>query len=266
MGRWTRVHPRVCGGAGDEVPESGDRTGSIPACAGEPSRRARGNRPITVHPRVCGGAEGTHEASITVEGSIPACAGEPPPSTNRTGSRWVHPRVCGGAFAEAAVAASTSGPSPRVRGSRDDGVLVVGLGGSIPACAGEPWTGGQERLWRRVHPRVRGAAVDNLAVDLAREGSSPPARGRQDVRERNPAGVGFIPARAGPTPRTVTPKRVLRVHPRPRGAALPVGSGCAPTRVHPRFRGCFSSRLSRDPPVLVHPRVRGVLVLYLVTG
>ena len=49
-------------------------------------------------------------------------------------------------------------------------------------------------------------------------GSSPPARGRQHVRERNPAGLGFIPASVGPTPRTVTPKRVLRVHPRARGA------------------------------------------------
>ena len=69
------VYPRVCGGTGgvaliippaeglsprvrgNRSRSSGDRasTGSIPACAGEPSRPRPGRRLFTVYPRVCGG-------------------------------------------------------------------------------------------------------------------------------------------------------------------------------------------------------------------
>ena len=78
--RWClRVHPRVCGGAThdhahrtrppgpsprvrgsrDRACERDGRRGSIPACAGEPARRAAGPGGAAVHPRVCGGASGS---------------------------------------------------------------------------------------------------------------------------------------------------------------------------------------------------------------
>ena len=72
-------------------------TGSIPACAGEPSQKRMRLRPHRVYPRVCGGASIKCPASAVLPGlsprvrgsllwrktetsktgSIPACAGEP---------------------------------------------------------------------------------------------------------------------------------------------------------------------------------------------
>ena len=115
--RDTAVYPRVCGGTDSVCRVCGEhqglsprvrgnrsrpvrcdrRTGSIPACAGEPCRRGARGTPMSVYPRVCGGtAGGAHQTramfglSPRVRGnpsglclwcewvrSIPACAGEP---------------------------------------------------------------------------------------------------------------------------------------------------------------------------------------------
>ena len=112
-----RVYPRVCGGtttplttagggAGlsprvrgnqDSIDANMAHTGSIPACAGEPSIPRRPERSCRVYPRVCGGtaAEACDvpaedglsprvrgnltitDADAIKDGSIPACAGEP---------------------------------------------------------------------------------------------------------------------------------------------------------------------------------------------
>ena len=112
-----RVYPRVCGGAflrrrslempeglsprvrGSQARPSSERAGqgSIPACAGEPSRKRSGQRMRWVYPRVCGGARrmalearlksglsprvrgsrASESGGEDFSGSIPACAGEP---------------------------------------------------------------------------------------------------------------------------------------------------------------------------------------------
>ena len=92
-------------------------SGSIPACAGEPTTRCPTRRAPGVHPRVCGGAYGL-DAEWSIDegpsprvrgsrvdyllhafctGSIPACAGEPRGSCTHKRATRVHPRVCGGA-------------------------------------------------------------------------------------------------------------------------------------------------------------------------
>ena len=111
------VHPRVCGeaavsvramvhargpsprvrGSPDQLAVDYLSDGSIPACAGKPTRWRPPRRCVRVHPRVCGEARSgkTHAASIggpsprvrgspaagiepdVVDGSIPACAGKP---------------------------------------------------------------------------------------------------------------------------------------------------------------------------------------------
>ena len=182
-----RVDPRVCGGAYalSTVPSCtrgrsprvrgspvrggvGDaREGSIPACAGEPPAPRRRSRPVRVDPRVCGGAR-TPWPAVTSRtgrsprvrgsrrlrhgprrppGSIPACAGEPRPSRARAWRRRVDPRVCGGARCRHHAPHSARGRSPRVRGSLFMGPAAAGVGGSIPACAGEPGTA--RSVWRR---------------------------------------------------------------------------------------------------------------------
>ena len=112
-----RVYPRVCGGtmrrncwrwpvrglsprvrgnrAGRRIPAG--RSGSIPACAGEPRCRRHSPRDCQVYPRVCGGTRSEHGVvnpnqglsprvrgnpglylrSCRLTRSIPACAGEP---------------------------------------------------------------------------------------------------------------------------------------------------------------------------------------------
>ena len=131
-----RVYPRVCGGTvvGPSVSlvdqglsprvrgnrPDGDRAtaagGSIPACAGEPTRWRPRDSSRGVYPRVCGGTAGTLHAGLHLLGlsprvrgnpaeieqgrhilrSIPACAGEPVIRPSRRGQKRVYPRVCGG--------------------------------------------------------------------------------------------------------------------------------------------------------------------------
>ena len=173
------VYPRVCGGTEPPAPEPppimglsprvrGNQkaplsaramSGSIPACAGEPCTGTPPPPPPTVYPRVCGGTgdcspskksppglsprvRGNHrlgQPPVADRRSIPACAGEP-----QTPLRWrddirVYPRVCGGTSKIIAAQECAGGLSPRVRGNLAPGVDDVVLGGSIPACAGEPW-------------------------------------------------------------------------------------------------------------------------------
>ena len=130
------VYPRVCGGTGlpmknlrvssglsprvrgnlDKAVDAHLDTGSIPACAGEPRRRARWNRKLWVYPRVCGGTQvvawledqllglsprvrgnpTAHCMPLSFFRSIPACAGEPPAPAPARPARRVYPRVCGG--------------------------------------------------------------------------------------------------------------------------------------------------------------------------
>ena len=130
------VYPRVCGGTRVSHSTSPHRrglsprvrgnlyghprgnmvTGSIPACAGEPTSCCPPCTYRRVYPRVCGGTtvyaaknggvaglsprvrgnlrkKGGHLRPV---GSIPACAGEPKASASSLSIQQVYPRVCGG--------------------------------------------------------------------------------------------------------------------------------------------------------------------------
>ena len=131
-----KVYPRVCGGTTSRRAKAftaqglsprvrGNpyqyriatvRTGSIPACAGEPAQRWTPCDCWGVYPRVCGGTPFAHHALTSVEGlsprvrgnrpgghrnggshgSIPACAGEPFNNLTAGTTYTVYPRVCGG--------------------------------------------------------------------------------------------------------------------------------------------------------------------------
>ncbi len=130
------VYPRVCGGTPRTFRRSdksgglsprvrGNRVtvcdheivpGSIPACAGEPSRALTSTRRSAVYPRVCGGTANGDFADADDKGlsprvrgnpaaghggghaarSIPACAGEPITARGVIQAQQVYPRVCGG--------------------------------------------------------------------------------------------------------------------------------------------------------------------------
>ena len=153
-----RVYPRVCGGTA--IVENGNRIGkglsprvrgnrraqarrerqarSIPACAGEPAPYASDHDAQQVYPRVCGGNLDNLALAIPSERSIPACAGEPARQTPHDDDGRVYPRVCGGTRGKTPQVAGEGGLSPRVRGNLEMWEWNVLIGGSIPACAGEP--------------------------------------------------------------------------------------------------------------------------------
>ena len=183
------------------------RVGSIPACAGEPSRRARGCGSRRVYPRVCGGtasssgfAEAISGLSPRVRGnprrrhlpcqrlgSIPACAGEPRSHAARSPCPRVYPRVCGGTQRVRLVRRQVEGLSPRVRGNQKMCASAAAMTGSIPACAGEPSAASPRRSCRRVYPRVCGGTRLGDGDRRFDEGLSPRVRGN--------------PCRAGPAGR-----------------------------------------------------------------
>ena len=194
-----RVYPRVCGGTTYHGGRSGiveglsprvrgnralvqgpvRHAGSIPACAGEPTRRLARPSFLPVYPRVCGGTYELSDASLYCKGlsprvrgnpsapepsalrprSIPACAGEPFLKGLRLSSSRVYPRVCGGTERVAPMSIEGMGLSPRVRGNPLARAARPASIRSIPACAGEPvgspTTG---RIWW-VYPRVCGGTV-----------------------------------------------------------------------------------------------------------
>ena len=152
-----RVYPRVCGGTmlsphsisevrGLSPRVRGNRppsapvcvaSGSIPACAGEPSAGLSSAPPATVYPRVCGGTPESMSGGMKTRGlsprvrgnrwgpgssggsvgSIPACAGEPRRGRLRRWRGRVYPRVCGGTATLMMNRWSMLGLSPRVRGN-----------------------------------------------------------------------------------------------------------------------------------------------------
>ena len=155
------VYPRVCGGTEERarmdvvvvglsprvrgnLGRGGVRAvgyGSIPACAGEPLNRARGDMICRVYPRVCGGTilpfcttcsliglsprvrgnPSTARQYSSLIRSIPACAGEPSVSLMRVRIEKVYPRVCGGTICNRAKILRHTGLSPRVRGNQSPG-------------------------------------------------------------------------------------------------------------------------------------------------
>ncbi len=232
-----RVYPRVCGGAvstgnlvnarpglsprvrGSPVGiiNSTNSSGSIPACAGEPSPYDLSIRHLRVYPRVCGGAtapddhltadeglsprvrgsRGRRSPACRRSGSIPACAGEPKSCHPVLPSGRVYPRVCGGAFGGVVCALSTLGLSPRVRGSPTSLGKETHHSGSIPACAGEPQPALPIARPGWVYPRVCGGAPARTSGVAITPGLSPRVRGSHRTAARRRHHQGSIPACAG---------------------------------------------------------------------
>ena len=207
---------------------------SIPACAGEPHSSPTIRTSRRVYPRVCGGTtlfaddpdippglsprvRGNHtlrRRSGHPAGSIPACAGEPILAKRLRPSDEVYPRVCGGTRDLADGDQGQVGLSPRVRGNRlriggEDADL-----GSIPACAGEPWTGWPRTPRTKVYPRVCGGTRAGQPHTAMGEGLSPRVRGNPGCAPPPPSQPGSIPACAGEPPSPCARRPHRPVYPR----------------------------------------------------
>ena len=157
------VHPRVggeapasarsCGSSAGPSPRGrgsrwqtrrpGASTRSIPAWAGKPGGGGASGRQPRVHPRVGGearlslqlpgdqrgpsprgrGSQASHSDRDPPGRSIPAWAGKPRHPRGHEGGPAVHPRVGGEAIPDTSPRRYISGPSPRGRGSQQDGRL-----------------------------------------------------------------------------------------------------------------------------------------------
>ena len=140
------LSPRVRGNLQGDAPFT-EEMRSIPARAGEPTRRPISREMLRVYPRACGGTQCSTILPTLVMGlsprvrgnpdnaggggftlrSIPARAGEPPPVNPLSLNATVYPRACGGTVANRLLAVNDAGLSPRVRGNRR-------------SCRPTPWT------------------------------------------------------------------------------------------------------------------------------
>ena len=213
------------------------KRGSIPANAGEPSRRAFLFMPARVYPRERGGTligetigksgaglsprtRGNHGGpghEAGMQGSIPANAGEPCWRCPGHRQLRVYPRERGGTPEWQGVIAYDQGLSPRTRGNREPWRLATAMKRSIPANAGEPrWSAIRHPL-KRVYPRERGGTHDLGLEKYDVLGLSPRTRGNLDVGTGLFSQSGSIPAYAGEPTWNMPQCPSIRVYPRERG-------------------------------------------------
>ena len=133
----------------------------IPACAGNSTSFRCSNRHTPDHPRVCGEQAARQSESCAASGSsprvrgtveagswsrpqgriIPACAGNSLMLDTKINVEADHPRVCGEQPCAKMRKKSSSGSSPRVRGTGCICITDISSLRIIPACAGN-------RSWR----------------------------------------------------------------------------------------------------------------------
>ena len=238
---------------------------SIPACAGEASRRALRLCRSRVDPRVRGGSIPDFFASDKAAGrsprargkqrhladrrqherSIPACAGEARCSRNRSSAEWVDPRVRGGSGFQSPRCLRNGGRSPRARGKRAEHHEHHSLRRSIPACAGEAYAGLVYSVQAGVDPRVRGGSMISARAFQPSRGRSPRARGKPRERRHALGGLGSIPACAGEARRSSTTCCRAGVDPRVRGGSTEtINAVCIALGRSPRARGKQAYRRS----------------------
>ena len=232
-----RVHPRVCGerpepaavetyAVGSSPRVRGTHTGRrpgrsagrfIPACAGNARAARRDTPPPPVHPRVCGERQLHACAAAVGDGSsprvrgtrfrrghhdqqqrfIPACAGNASCPRAPATRPAVHPRVCGERRTAASALGSSTGSSPRVRGTRAIRKTRAAASRFIPACAGNAASRILMAVAQPVHPRVCGERAFLAFAASCSSGSSPRVRGTLQTSLPGSRGPRFIPACAG---------------------------------------------------------------------
>ncbi len=211
-----------------------------------------------VHPRACGEHHGGEACNASGSGSsprmrgtrapagvagvpgrfIPAHAGNTPPGMQIRPPLAVHPRACGEHAVSCSPNFSTSGSSPRMRGTP---VIIPVQHPSIrfiPAHAGNTPGKSPGRRPTAVHPRACGEHdLPNSFMAIA-DGSSPRMRGTRQSPKTPRHGLRFIPAHAGNTHAGLSKGSFPAVHPRACGEHnLLFAKNHVETGSSPRMRG-----------------------------
>ena len=193
MGSVSLGSSRVCGEHRTLTDENGEPWGSSPRMRGTHHQRHRKTRR---------------------PGIIPAYAGNTLARLLACRLMWDHPRVCGEHKRPHPTRWSSSGSSPRMRGTRWNPRCCACLTGIIPAYAGNT----RQTAWSvdcsRDHPRVCGEHREYAHKRCIRQGSSPRMRGTPSLEQFGQNFAGIIPAYAGNTLVLFHPDMRLRDHPR----------------------------------------------------
>ena len=206
-------------------------------CGGTPTCPAATPNRGGLSPRVRGNPSRLRGLA-TCLGSIPACAGEPRRRHCRQPANGVYPRVCGGTCPSATQPADRMGLSPRVRGNHRHRPHPGALGGSIPACAGEPLSVVAASGHRKVYPRVCGGTGRLYNAGRTLLGLSPRVRGNRRPASADARPDGSIPACAGEPPADDALVDFVKVYPRVCGGTVPdhLANALLPG-LSPRVRG-----------------------------
>ena len=155
--------------------------------------------------------------------------------------------MCGGTRPDAGFGIRRAGLSPRVRGNRRGRRRGHSAGGSIPACAGEPFWASPSWAPAPVYPRVCGGTRPAATRQSGTSGLSPRVRGNHIRPHIRPPASRSIPACAGePQWRWLT-LSASGVYPRVCGGTMEtlknIGRAAG---LSPRVRG--NPRYLHDPP------------------
>ena len=151
-------------------------------------------------------------------GIIPAHAGLTCRQAPLHCRRGDHPRACGAHCDAWRKMATSTGSSPRMRGSQQTVGIEKHGTGIIPAHAGLTLKRRQIITAVRDHPRACGAHIHRPQTRAVTGGSSPRMRGSQSLSLKRAANPGIIPAHAGLTHTLPVIISSSRDHPRACGA------------------------------------------------
>ena len=157
--------------------------------------------------------------------SIPTCVGPASARGAAASPCPVHPHVRGACRNPCAQYSKQPGPSPRAWGLRPVDRSESLLARSIPTCVGPADRLRLSALPRPVHPHVRGACLDQVAVLMTWNGPSPRAWGLLRRRRLPPDRLWSIPTCVGPALRACAGGHEGTVHPHVRGACVSSGQG-----------------------------------------
>ena len=157
---------------------------------------------------------------VDERGIIPAHAGLTRQRLWCVAAERDHPRACGAHRPSTCAWNSSSGSSPRMRGSQARVRLVVQLLGIIPAHAGLTHYYRSCHCTCGDHPRACGAHYVRSQCTYTPEGSSPRMRGSRAREQVVGRARGIIPAHAGLTSTMLLATMPSRDHPRACGAHM----------------------------------------------
>ena len=180
-------------------------------------------------------------------GIIPAYAGNTKRHGKTTLRPWDHPRVCGEHPRRMGVRHVRGGSSPRMRGTLALRPAARGVGGIIPAYAGNTIHRRICKHHGRDHPRVCGEHMSVHFYAGYWQGSSPRMRGTLSVRNDSELGPRIIPAYAGNTEKVAAVGLDGRDHPRVCGEHLELSAVVSDVLgSSPRMRGTPFGRFRRQ--------------------